>query len=198
MYSTPLDAEISRISASHLPLMYQWALHLISGLSFIHTHDIVFGDLTLAQCWLSSDSHLSLSLAGFSNAGFRDRSTGGWFDGDRSRAEFFHLLEHQRNPTMQTDLLMYGCVVYELMTGAWPGSRLTGTSGQDVAMRIPSRRWLPLETEHMGEIVHKCWAGGFENAEQVKAEVIAFLEGLGWEIEGNDDLVGFNVAELDI
>lgn len=27
-------------------------------------------------------------------------------------------------------------------------------------------------------------------------EVMAFLEGLGWSIEGNDDLEGLNVANL--
>jgi serine/threonine protein kinase len=196
MYSKPMDSASSRILASHRPLIYQWALHLISGLSFIHAHDIVLGDLDLAQCWLSSDSRLSLSLVGFVNAGYRSSTNGRWREGGHTNAERFHPLEHQRNATTQTDLFQYGCVVYELMTGDWPGTRLTGKSGPEVAMMIPRKEWPPLETEHMGEIVRKCWAGGFADAKQLKMEVVAFLEGLGWRIEGNDDLQGLDVANL--
>lgn len=63
-------------------------------------------------------------------------------------------------------------------------------------MMIPRKEWPPLEPEHMGEIVHKCWKGDFEDAKQLKSEVVAFLEGLGWSIEGNDDLKGFDAANL--
>lgn len=195
MYSAPLDVVSSRILTLHRPLMYQWALHLISGLSFIHAHDIIFGELNLAHCWLSSDSHLSLSLVGFVNAGFRSRTNGAWYHCTRTSAEWFHPLEHQSKHTTQTDLFLYGCVVYELMTGFWPGDR-TGKSGQEVAMMIPRKEWPPLEIEHMGEIVRKCWAGDFADAKQLKTEVVAFLEGLGWSIEGNDDLQGLDVANL--
>ncbi|KAF1937733.1 hypothetical protein EJ02DRAFT_475944 [Clathrospora elynae] len=129
MYSTPIDAVYSRILASNRPLIYQWALHPISGLSFIHAHDIVFGDLDLRQCWLSSDSHLSLSLVGFVHAGFRRSTDGAWYDGRQTNAAWFHPLEHQSNSTTQTDLFLYGCVVYELITGAWPGDRLVSSTG---------------------------------------------------------------------
>jgi serine/threonine protein kinase len=196
MYSTSLDAVSSRVLASHRPLIYQWALHLISGLSFIHAHDIVFGDLNLGHCWLSADSHLSLSLVGFVNAGFRRNTDGVWFDGSQTNAAFFHQLEHQSKSTTQTDLFLYGCVVYELMTGAWPGDSLTGKTGPEIRMMILRKEWPPLEDEHMGEIVRKCWAGGFADAKQLKAEVVAFSEGLGWRIDGDDDLQGLDVANL--
>lgn len=195
MYSAPLDAASSRILASYRPLMFQWALHIISALSFIHAHNIIFGDLSLEDCWLSSDSRLSLSLVGFVSAGFRRRTNGVWYHCTRSSGEWFHPLEHQSQQSIQTDLFLYGCVVYELMTGFWPGDR-TGKSWQEVSMMIPRREWPPLEIEHMGEIVRKCWEGGFADAEQLKMEVVVFLEGLGWSIEGNDDLKGFDVAHL--
>jgi hypothetical protein len=68
----------------------------------------------------------------------------------------------------------------------WPGLRLPDKSGPEIAMMIPRKQWPPLETEHMGEIVRKCWAGDFADAKQLKTEVVAFLEGLGWSIQGND------------
>ncbi|KAH7079568.1 kinase-like domain-containing protein [Paraphoma chrysanthemicola] len=192
MYSAPLDAASSRILGVHRPLMYQWALHIISGLSFIHAHDIIFGELNLSHCWLSSDLHLS--LVGFVNAGFWRRATGVWYDCTRTSSEWFHPLEHQYKHTTQTDLFLYGCVVYELMTGFWPGDR-TGKSGPEIAMMVSRKEWPPLETEHMGEIVRKCWAGDFEDAKQLKAEVVAFLEGSGWSID-DDNLQGLGASKL--
>lgn len=136
MYSASLDAASSRVLGPHRPLIYQWALHLVSGLSFIHAHDIVFGDVNLAHCWLSSNSHLSLSLVGFLNAEFRRSTNGVWYDGGHTNAEWFHPLKHQSNPTSQTDLFLYRCVLYELMTGAWPGTRLTSKSGPEIARMV--------------------------------------------------------------
>jgi hypothetical protein len=40
------------------------------------------------------------------------------------------------------------------------------------------------------------WAGKFENAGQLKAEVVAFLEQKGWVIEGEDDMRGLDFANL--
>jgi serine/threonine protein kinase len=195
MYSTPLDIASSRILASHRPLIYQWALHIISGLSFIHAHNVVFGDLDLEQCWLSLNSHLSLSLVGFVHAGFWRSTDGAWYDGRQSNAAWFPPLEHTKAST-QTDLFLYGCVVYQLMTGAWPGDRLTDKTGPEIRMMITRKEWPLLETEHMGEIVRRCWTGGFADAKQLKAEVVAFLEALGWRIEGDDDLHGVDVTRL--
>ncbi|KAF2445494.1 hypothetical protein P171DRAFT_266300 [Karstenula rhodostoma CBS 690.94] len=96
----------------------------------------------------------------------------------------------------------YGCMVYELMTGSWPQTlqRMSrGAAAQDLAAITDmdnSRGWPRLEIEHMGAIVHKCWNGEYASAEEVKAAVKAFLEGLGWEIEGNDDLKGLCAADL--
>jgi hypothetical protein len=59
-------------------------------------------------------------------------------------------------------------------------------------MAIPQRVWPAPEAEHMGGHMHKCWAGGFENMKQLKADVVNSLEDLGWTIEGDDNLRGVN------
>jgi serine/threonine protein kinase len=197
MYSAPIDAPTSRILPSHRPLAYQWTLHIISGLAFVHSHDVIFGDLNLVDCWLSSDSHLSLSLVGFVNAGFNYKER--WshiIDGTRTNWDNFHPLEHQANPTKQTDLFLYGCTVYELMTGFWPVSRSGICSSRETAAMISRKEWPLLEAECMGEIVHKCWNDEYASVQEVRAAVVAFLEGLGWEIEGDDDLKNFDAIDL--
>jgi len=192
-----MDAPTRRILPSYRPLAYQWALHLISGLAFVQSHNVIFGDLNLTHCWLSSDSHLSLSLVGFVNAGFSYKER--WshiIEGYRTNWKSFHPLDHQANPTKRTDLFLYGCTVYELMTGFWPVSRSDTCSWREIAAIVIRKEWPLLEADCMGEIVRKCWNDKYAGVEEVKAAVVEFLEGLGWEIEGNDDLKGFNATNL--
>ncbi len=170
MYSAPLDGPISRILESHRPLAYQWALHIISGLTFVHSHDVIFGEFDLTQCWLSSN--LDLSLVGFINAGFWDRSRGyRLVEGDHSTGCEFAPPKTIRDPTKQTDLFWFGCTVFQLMTGAWPGHRLVNRSEREAADMVVRREWLPLESECMGEIVHKCWGAGYNSAEEVQTGI---------------------------
>jgi hypothetical protein len=117
MYRSPLDAVSSRVLASHRPLVYQSALHLISGLSSIHSHNMIFGYLDLAHCWLSSDSHLSLSVVGLLNSGFQHSNTERWYDGDCTYAEKFDPYEHRSRSTTQSNIFLYGWRENELMRG---------------------------------------------------------------------------------
>jgi hypothetical protein len=48
----------------------------------------------------------------------------------------------------------------------------------------------------MGEIVRKCWACGYEDADMVEATVVTFMEGLGWEVEGDNDPKGLDATDL--
>jgi hypothetical protein len=200
MYSGPPDSASSRVLPAYRPLVYQWALHLLSALGFVHSHDVVFGDLGSRHCWLSSSPSLSLSLVGFVNAGFRRYDGGGGlYEGDYAGGEPFHPLSLVRGPrcvpTAQMDLFMWGCLVYELMTGLWPGNGL-GQSMGDVRQMVPRREWPPLEKKCMGEVVRRCWEGVYQSAEDIKRDVIAFLEADGWEINGEDDLGGFDAASM--
>ncbi|KAF2129718.1 hypothetical protein P153DRAFT_430841 [Dothidotthia symphoricarpi CBS 119687] len=139
----------------------------------------------LLHCWLSSDNHLSLFLVSFLDAGFcRAERNSYIIESDNSSLECLHVLSRHETPTKQTDLFLCGCVVYNLMTGDWPGSRLVGRSG-------PSS-----EAECMWEIVHKCWTGEYASADEVKKAVVAFVEHLDWAVEGSEDLKGSDVMDL--
>lgn len=159
MHTEPLDAPTSRVLASHRPLVYQWALHLISGLSFVHSKEVVFGVLSLSHGWLTAEAHLSLSLVGFLNAGFWNTTWGRrWHDGDFINAGCFRPQGDEDKPAMQNDLFLYGYAVYELMTRDWPGHR-SEMATRKIENMVASKRWPVLESEYMGEIVRKCWNG---------------------------------------
>jgi hypothetical protein len=93
-------------------------------------------------------------------------------------------------------MFLYGCVVYELMKGHWPGVHPAGWAARDVSISVHGQRWPALETEHMGQIARKCWAGEYENVDQLKADVVAFLEERGWFIEGEDNMRGLDFTNL--
>jgi serine/threonine protein kinase len=197
IYSS-LNNSASRVLPTYRPLIYQWALQLISGLEFIHSKQVIFGDMGTCHCWLSSS--LSISIVGFLEAGFNPSIYGGMIcPGETSKIWAFHPLAGLRGkeaePTYQTDLFLWGCMVYRLMTGFWPGDRL-GKSSRDLELMAPRKEWPALERECMGRIIHKCWNQEYQNAAEIKKAVSLFLEQEGWEIENGDDLAGFVASEL--
>lgn len=96
------DEDSHRIRATHRPLAYKWALHFASAMEFIHAQNIILGDISTAHCWLSSSPALSLSLVGFLDASFRDRSSGLRYLGGTSRGEPFHPLNTRQPGSRRT------------------------------------------------------------------------------------------------
>lgn len=193
MYSQPTGGsaeEGGRILPQYRPLIYQWALHLISGLVFIGSHSVVLGDLRTDACWLSQPG-LALSLVGFLDAGFRSPaiSSGTQYSGSSWRDEPFHPLHvpcfQAVVPTVQTDLFLWGCLVYELMTGAWPGSG-SSTSRAQAEQMLATRQWPALEEEYLGRIVKGCWENLYVDALGVMADLVSTLKADGFEIDGDD------------
>lgn len=190
MYTTPLDAPSSRIKPEFLPLIYQWALQIIAGLAFVHSRDIIFGNINTAHCWLSHDYRLS--LVPFLNAGWGNGRVRGDWEGI-----YGSYPETQRDPTMETDLMLYGWTVYELMTAFIPSvrymKRFWKGPTRDSWQQEP---WPRLDDDCMGNIVRKCSSGGFGSAEEVKTEIINFLSCSGWEVDENYCLKGLETATL--
>jgi hypothetical protein len=191
MYTEPVDAPSSRVRPEYLPLVYQWALDIISGLVSVHSHDVVFGEISVVQCWLDADYRVS--LVGFMNAGFLDKER--WHTMVEAEWDsWYDQWLSQRKPSKETDLMMLGYVLYELMTAYV--CRLGMRSWKKVAGDVPRHQWPRLETKHMGDIVRKCWNGEYVDAEEVKVDLKRFLEGKGWEIDADDKLKGLDAAVL--
>ncbi|KAK6086022.1 hypothetical protein SCUP515_00382 [Seiridium cupressi] len=185
------------------PLVYQWALHALSALAFMHSHDVICGDFSGDLCWLSASPSLSLSLVGFPFAGYRrhDHSSR-YYEAEFYGGDAFSEMGlgparggRRPSPTRQFDLYQWACMVFRLMTSYFPGDRM-GLNETEIASLISRKAWLVLEPEFMGDTVRKCWNGDYNSAEEVKGAVISFVEEQGWLIDGGDDLQGLNAAEL--
>lgn len=187
-----------RIKTTFRPLAYKWALHLASALEFVHAQDIILGDLSTAHCWLygTGGRALSLSLVGFLDASFRDRYSGIKYLGGASSSEPFHPLNIRQpgvrrspEPSMQTDLFLWGCVVYQLMVGHWPGHEGgAGRSWADMDQMIPRQEWPELERDYLGQVVRRCWTGEVESSRRLRENLLEFLQTEGWQVEADDDL----------
>lgn len=197
------DEGSHRVRATHRPLAYKWALHLASAMEFVHAQDIILGDLSTAHCWLSGSPAFSLSLVGFLDASFRDKISGLPYLGGTGRSEPFHPLNTRQTgskrapePSLQTDLFLWGCVVYELMVGHWPGhEESAGKSWAEMGQMIARQEWPELEREYLGGVIRECLTGGYESSQSLRIDVLEFLRAEGWQMEAGDDL-RFDAASL--
>ncbi|KAK9775251.1 putative Protein kinase domain-containing protein [Seiridium cardinale] len=185
------------------PLVYQWALHALSALAFMHSHDLICGDFNEDLCWLSASPSLSLSLVGFPFAGYRRHDHGSrYYEAEFYGGDTFSEMGlgparggRRPSPTRQFDLYQWACMVFRLMTSYFPGDRM-GLNETEIASLVSRKACPVLEPEFIGNIVRKCWNGDYSSAEEVKGAVISFVEEQGWLINGGDDLRGLKAAEL--
>jgi serine/threonine protein kinase len=198
MYAEAADGGLPRILPRYIPLIYQWALQLLSGLSFVHSHSVIFGDICAEVCWLSSPS-LDISLVGFLSAGFMVNKSGVIDPVEPLRDEPFHhcnLMPFEDNTlTVQTDLFQWACFVYELATSFWPG-HAQGSEDAEIKLLVERRTWPVLEKEYLGDIVKECWDGRYDDIASLKSNLLTFLGNEGWKIKGEDELDGLNASEL--
>lgn len=134
-------AACARVKPIYRNLIYQWALHLARALGFLHNYSfekpsprisIAFGDLSVESCWLDA-SGTHLSNLGFLQSTFRTSRTGPYVGMVGCNGRDFQPLEIGAVPTLETDVFLWGCVVYELMTGYCRRGR---------GMKISKRWWL--------------------------------------------------------
>jgi len=180
MYSSDSESAPATISGPHRPLVLQWVLQLLSGLRFVHSHGIIFGDLNPSVCWLNSD--LSVALVGFVSAQFRDS-----YDvlhlGSTHSGDLFRLSEMQRRVSVKSDLFDWANLVFQLMTNRTPVGPEQPLN--TVVAQIARREFPALSHELMGNVVRKCWMQEYESVDNVNRDVEVYLQEHGYEIEKN-------------
>lgn len=186
----------ARVKPARLNLVYQWALHLARALEFIHSYSfekpspeisIAFGELLVESCWLNA-SGTSLSLLGFIQSVVRTRRRGPYDGGMGYSGQYFQPCKIGAMPRLETDVFLWGCVVYELMTGYWPGEGQELEYGDKKAL-VSRKEWPRLEARYLGDLVRKCWSGEITSAAEILSAVRTAVTHLG-VVVGDDDEVG--------
>jgi hypothetical protein len=193
----------ARIKPARLNLVYQLVLHLARTLDFIHSYSfekpspkitIAFGDLRVESCWLNA-SGTSLAILGFLQSAVRTGRAGPYVGSIGYSGNYFQPLKIGAVPTLETDVFLWGCVVYELMTGYWPGE------GQElereVKRTLPLRQeWPRLEAKYLGEVVKKCWMGEISSAAKILRAVRTTITELGVVVGDDDEIVDLSIDGL--
>lgn len=184
----------ARVKQARLNLVYQWALHLARAQEFIHSYSIAFGDLRVESCWLNA-SGTSLSILGFLQSTFRTGRTGPYIGSIGVSGEYFQPLEVGAVPTLETDFFLWGCVIYELMTGYWPGEGQGLDHGAKEAL-VSRQEWPRLEAKYLGEVVRKCWTGGITSAAELLSTVRTVITDMGVVVRHDDEIVDLAINDL--
>lgn len=167
----------------------------------MHSKDIVFGDPRIEVCWLEKD--LSLKLLGFLDAVYQVSGFSKRYINQLGRYEYeqFHPCHKPRwdslLATTQTDLFVWRCLIYQLMTGFWPGHERQRSDAEIRALFLNRRQWPLLETEYLGGVVRKCWDYECRDAEHLKTDLIRFLTDEGWEVDGMN-CAGFELLRISM
>ncbi|KAG9704219.1 hypothetical protein KCU60_g5522, partial [Aureobasidium melanogenum] len=183
--------QTSPIASTYLPLIYRWALQILSALSETHGNGIIHMDIVSLDClWLYND--LSIALVGFQSADFvnmkGERVQGDMHCGKEFRWPWVRNTRHER-PTAKVDLFDWATLVYTLMTDRNP---VEGRIRDVEVQEMISTGSLPvLEEEKLGHLVKKCWVGQHESAVEVMADLKVFLTERGFEVE-EDDIQGYD------
>jgi hypothetical protein len=195
----------ARVKLAHLNLVYQWSLHLARALEFIHSYSfekpspkisIVFGDLSVECCWLNA-SGTSLSILGFLQSVVRTRRTGPYDGRIGHSGNYFQPLKIGATPTLETDIFLWGCVTYELMSGHWPGDG-QGLEHRDKEALVGKQDWSRLEAKYLGGVVRKCWTGEIASAAELLGAVRAAVTDMGVILGDDDDIVDLAIDGLTI
>jgi serine/threonine protein kinase len=131
---------------------HQWALQLASALDFIHRHGVLHDDLSSNNIFLADDRHLATKLGDFS---------GSSLDGSELFVYPGPSYAHPtRSDSQVGDRFAYGSVVFEILTGEKPFVELGQREiERNFALgRFPDTGALG----SLGEVVRRCWAGGYE------------------------------------
>ncbi|KAL4735666.1 hypothetical protein BDV11DRAFT_173604 [Aspergillus similis] len=198
----------SYLKPPYRPLIFQWALQVLTALSFIHSKDVIIGDLHTHVCWLQSPD--SICILGFLDAVYMEPMYAMRFTNDTWGREYsfpFHpsLITGEGNgpggrwdrdrATVQTDLFLWAGLLYELLTGAWPAK---GRGLEEVRAMLTNKLWPRLGEEKLDRIVTKCREHGYGSADEVKADLgrVLAAEGLVLGgVEGNE-IQGLDVAQI--
>jgi len=143
-----------------------WARQAAEGLAYIHEKNVIHCDFSVGNILL--DNNISIKLCDFQGrllgpdgAVIHDGGAAESVMSSMPRPDRYHC-------DRKTDIFAYGTAVYFMMTGKPPFPDLDTADDEDeIIRRFQCREFPSLHDYQGGNVVRKCWTGGYEFADAI-------------------------------
>ncbi|KAJ2896228.1 tkl protein kinase [Zalerion maritima] len=168
----------------------KWAQQFLEGLAYLHSRDVIHGDLSTNNALVTDDDDIVLmDFAGSSLTGQRPSTPSIY--GSRNLRPTQNLFIC----TIMDDLFAFGSVLYELYTRVPPYKEKTDEEVEKLYSQgiFPDVSAIPV-----GSIVLKCWLGGYEKVAAVLSDLRAAETAvpIGEETKGAFDVCSRSISNL--
>ncbi|QMW24916.1 hypothetical protein G4B84_000161 [Aspergillus flavus NRRL3357] len=190
-----------------LLLYYRWTLQSLTMLAFLHEHGVYLMDFSSSTIWIRDD--LSIALSGFVNATIPTDEWPYSPDGTRYETEIYYPTNPDSgHPELspKIDLSDWATFVWQLMRKDASSHRAKRwampTDPLDPAempgevnvweyhkQRLKEGKLQLLEEERLGPMLVKAWKGKYENAQEILQEVRSYLQQIGVQMDGEDEVL---------
>ncbi|KAF2877368.1 kinase-like domain-containing protein [Massariosphaeria phaeospora] len=155
----------------------KWARQAAEGLAYIHGKNVIHCDFSVGNPVL--DNNISIKLCDFQG---RLLGPDGVviLNGRAAESAMSSMPRPDRNHCdRKTDMFAFGTALYFIVTGKPPFPDLDTVDDEDeVRRRFQCREFPSLEYHQGGNVVRKCWTGGYEFAAEIVLD-LQKLERLG-------------------
>lgn len=140
----------------------KWCQDLAEVLEYIHQNNVRHGDLSGRN--LLIDSARNILLCDFGGSFIDDeKATVVAESGYRHPDE-----QEYRLPTIRAEVHALGSTIYEIVTGLQPHQ---GLEDWEVDKLLEQGKYPDVSKVPLGNVIAKCWKGGFDSAAQVAQEI---------------------------
>lgn len=141
----------------------RWTLEVSEGLEFLHSKDIIHGDLGCQNVLIDSKDHAKIC----DFAGSRIEDEVAWA---RYQVRYQHPRYVGKQPNVVTDIFALGSVIFEIATLRPPYERLLDTVVQErfLAGEFPLEA---IDRPEIQEVVERCWNGTYVQVSDICQEM---------------------------
>ena len=144
----------------------KWAWQAAQGLAYIHRKNVLHCDISVGNLLLDAD--LNIKLSDFQGRLLSPLGTV-ILDGGAIESTLSSMPRPDRNHCdRKTDIFALGTAIYFMITGDLPFPDLDPMDDEDeIQRRFEDGEFPPLEASLGGDIIRKCWMGGYKSADEI-------------------------------
>ena len=142
-------------------MILRWAQQITRGLAYIHSLGVMQADIGCHNILINKDN--DVKLADFAGASV-DGKKGNVYYETRSQKPGCN------DVTVETEMFALGTTLYELSTASSPYPDLPSNT-REIEKLYAAEHFPETESLLLGEVIKRCWAGGYSTVDDVRADV---------------------------